>query len=632
MFVNLIACLMTVGTLMLATLAPPAAAAPPKTVELPPWTAPAGVETTPFNLGAGDSSYQVFGGGAQVRWFADERLPACFERTLELEKVSEGTTLKWIFTGPRAGLTVMVTGRQVQVQRRFYDSPAFNEGQDKKPRHAEWTSASKAFDFDSVPRAITVRADAVLGVTILVNGKTLTQQSWLQDLVRHQVRLEGKQPSASGRMLQPSARAVTVRVDPARRHQTMLGFGGIATPPAYAELSDAGKQRWWRLIADYNLLIQREYPMGARLNQAMDNWDRLADAAPHYYADNFPNGEVSDFEYIKTLRGLGGQVWFEFWALPPSVTSKKGVDYEKYAAAMVRYCQVSKEKAGAPPEIVGVQNEVGHEPATYHAMALTLRKALDTAGFQAVKIHLPDRPRLGEGIETAKVFKANPEAWKVIDYAASHMYDFQGAFTKPDDYDARLREWKQVTGDKPTLSTELCVNSSDDQADSFRLALQMGQLYHKNLVLADAVAVAYCWLLLNVEQPSYGATRSLFVSSPQTGDLPVASSHQLRVFGAYSRYLRRGMTRAEATSPDQDLLVCAFADEAGHKTLVALNRSLTPLKVAVDWPGADFTRVEAAGPYQPNTALPSGLPVTVAPGSIVTLTTWPATANDQGVK
>ena len=157
-------------------------------------------------------------------------------------------------------------------------------------------------------------------MAVALNGKEIVRAKCLFDLSRHQVRLVRAQGAREGHLrgqfVQPPPVETTVRIDPAQRHQAMIGFGGITTPTAYAELSPEGKRRWWELLAEYNLLIQREYPIGTRLNRRMDNWDRLEDATPHYYGDNFPNGEISDFNYIRTLRQLGGKVWFEFWNLP----------------------------------------------------------------------------------------------------------------------------------------------------------------------------------------------------------------------------------------------------------------------------------------------------------------------------
>ena len=60
--------------------------------------------------------------------------------------------------------------------------------------------------------------------------------------------------------------------------------------------------------------------MGSELKPDLSNIDNLADATPHYYGDNFPNGEVSDFNYSKQALALGGEVVYEMWALPPWAT------------------------------------------------------------------------------------------------------------------------------------------------------------------------------------------------------------------------------------------------------------------------------------------------------------------------
>ena len=100
---------------------------------------------------------------------------------------------------------------------------------------------------------------------------------------------------------------------------------------------------------------------------------------------------------------------FEFWALPPWArgqwTDDKGTVYpdaadpEPYARAMVRYCEVSRERTGAAPDIVGIQNEVAQPPEIWRRMVLRLREALDGAGFQSVKIHMRDDSRLASGID-----------------------------------------------------------------------------------------------------------------------------------------------------------------------------------------------------------------------------------------
>ncbi|HPA16255.1 MAG TPA: hypothetical protein PLU30_00810 [Verrucomicrobiae bacterium] len=609
---------------LLAVVACPAAGAPDAVatvVELPSWRMPDGVEATPFELGQASTGFRIWGGGTGARHYFEGLLPAVFERTLILEKLDGDAALTWIFTGERGGFTITAKSGRVELAQRFYDSPAFNDIAGVKPsRHPEWKAPATAVGYRGALRAMTVTLDHRLGLGLALNGREVLRRTCWLDVSRHQLRLDGK-GDVRGALLQPRAEPVSIRIDPAVRHQTMIGFGGIATPTAYAQLSDEGCRRWWQLVCEYNLLIQREYPNGQRLNEAMDNWDRLTDATPHYYGDNFPNGEISDFAYIKKLRGLGGKVWFEFWALPQWV----GDDVEKYAAAMVHYCQVSHEKVGAPPEIVGIQNEVPQSTERWHRMTIALRRGLDAAGFASVRIHMSDDGTLAGGIKRAAAFRANPDAWAAIDFAATHMYDYQKHFADPDGFDATLATWKEAVGDKPFLSTELCVNDARYQLPCYRVALLMGELYHKNLVMADAAAICYCWTLLNVEQPSYGWTRALCVPDPALGFLPTASSHQLRVFGAYSRRVHEGMVRVDAISSSPDLLVTAFQGRQGQKTLVALNRATRPMALDIHWPGARFTDVETADPFQPNTIRPfdAGNSPSVAPGAIVTLTSEP---------
>jgi hypothetical protein len=589
---------------------------------LPKWQAPSDVQATGFELGGGKGEFRAWGRGRDNRVFFEELLPAVFERTIELERAESDVDLMWIFTGERGGFTVTIDANEVSLYQRFYDSFALKMTGKVKARNPEWRTTAERFAYKGSRRAVTVRMDHRLGLSVALNGRTVLKQDCLLDVSRHQLRLAGSTGIVRGRMLRPEPELAAVIVNPQKRYQRMTGFGGIATPTAYARLSAEGKRRWWQLVCEYNLLIQREYPIGTRLSSRMDNWDRLEDATPHYYGDNFPNGEISDFSYIRTLRQLGGRVWFEFWALPPWV----GKDADKYAEAMVSYCMISREKAGAPPEIVGIQNEVDQPAEMFHRMTLALRRKLDEAGFGSVKIHMSDSGSLSGGIKRAGKFKSSEAVWAAIDYCATHMYDYQGFFTNPDGFDARLRQWKQLTGDKPFLSTELCINNDEYQLPSYRVALMMGQLYHKNLVLTDAVAICYCWTILNVVQPSYGWTRSLFVPDGTRGFVPVASSRQLRVFGAYSRRIREGMVRVEVRTDAEDLLVSAFAGESGNGTVIALNRSTRPRLLSIIWPGVRFEQMEVADPYNENDVRAAREPtgdgtteVVVEPGSIVTL-------------
>jgi len=192
-----------------------------------------------------------------------------------------------------------------------------------------------------------------------------------------------------------------------------------------------------------------------------------------------------------------------------------------------------------------------------------------------------------------------------------------------------LKKWHERADDRPLLAIGLCINDNNCRSDGCGLALAMGELYHKNLALAEAALLCYCWTLLNIEQPNFGMTRSLFVSDPANGFTPRPSSHQLRVFGAFSRHVQAGMQRVEADTTSSNLLVTAFAGENKARTLVLLNRSTAPMAVSVDWPGATFTQDELTDPYHQNAVLPmaevskAGSLVRIPPGGIVTRSSVP---------
>ena len=393
-------------------------------------------------------------------------------------------------------------------------------------------------------------------------------------------------------------------------------------------LSPRGKEKYWAILRSYNLLLDREYPMGTRLKPDMSNLDNLADASPHYYGDNFPNGEVSNFDYNRHVQEMGGSVIYEMWDLPPWATTGEttarhhGVaDPEAYARAMVTYCRMAQERTGRPPEMVGVQNEVEEPTAVALDMVRALRRHLDEAGFTKVKIHMADAPFTWQGVKRAEALKKDAEVWRSIDYAAVHEYDYQDFFSNPDLFDPYLTAMHETTADKPFLATEICLNKPSLQTGSYRVAFNVGQLYHKNLTLMDAVGLLYCWMILDVEQPNFAASRSLLVPDRANGNVPVASSFQLRVLGAFSRHLHRGMQRVNVQTSNPNLLATAFRGANGEATVILLNRSNEPQHVNVNWSGIGWKELERVSPYLANSVSKPPSQIVIEPGEIMTLST-----------
>jgi len=571
-----------------------------------------------------------------ARKYFHENLPALFERTLTLDAdVPSRATLRWIFTGPHAGFTVELTSSKVRIAERYYDSMGLYEGQGNYP---EKTTFEDERQYMGAPRTLTVIADAHLAVEVWLNGQRILQAPLLFDVTRHQLMLAGSRTAhqvVSGALLRPDATMDTVTIHPSDVRQTMLGFGGSPSIPAYEELSDAGKRAYWKILKDYNLLLFREYPMGEELKPDLSNLDDLKDATPHYYGDNFPNSEISNFDYSRHIVVLGGGVIYELWALPswatvayngPSQTDtwnksiKRVANPDEYARIVVGYCRKAKAATGAAPIIVGVENEVDQPPQVFSAMAVALRRELDKAGFTQTRIHMADASFMTIGIDRANELSKDAQAWHDLDYATSHEYDFQEFAANPDMYDARMKAMHDAARGKPFLATEICLNDPHLQEPSYRIAFAAAQLYHKNLTLLDAVALMYCWTILDVEQPTFGGSRSLLIPDRVNGWVPVPSSFQLRVLGAYSRHILKGMRRIGAESADPDLLATAFAGE-GNETLVLLNRSVTPRKVSIQGATHAWSEIERTSVEQANavSAVPADL--VVQPGEIVVLST-----------
>ena len=418
----------------------------------------------------------------------------------------------------------------------------------------------------------------------------------------------------------------------------LLGFGGSPSIPAYAGLSEEGKRHYWALLQRYNLLLSREYPMGSELKPDLSNLEDLASSTPHYYGDNFPNGEVTSFDYSRHIQALGGSVIYEMWALPTCATVpytgprildawtrpvRVAANPDEYARIVVTYCRLAQQKTGAAPIIVGIQNEVEQPPEVFNKMVLVLRRELDKAGFAQTRIHMADASYMFFGVDRAASLRKDPAVWKAIDYTAVHEYDFQEFMANPDLYDERLSAMHAASEGKEFLATEICFNDPHFQEPSYRIALTAATLYQKNLTELDAVALMYCWLLLDVEQPTFGGSRSLMVPDRSQGSVPVASSFELRVLGAFSRHVLKGMHRIGSTSADPDLLTSAFTDGT-QQTLIVINRGSTPRQVKLAGATVRWVELERTSYTDDNSVLATPSDLLVKPGEIVVLSTLKA--------
>lgn len=537
--------------------------------------------------------------------FYEDYLPSFFSRRLLISEMdlADGELI-WMFTGRQGGVSVKVRNDTIYFFQRYYDSfglhPTRQPNKITVKRHPNTIFFYTATAYTGELKSLTVRNDKHMRVQLFANGQLISEQFCVMDVNLHQIRYMGEEGNICGQMQKPKSKSVELKIDLNEKHQKMLGWGGITAVMDYYRLSEKGKQQWWELLKEYNLMIQREYPLGKKLKPDYSNWDDFDYASVHYYGDNFPNGEISDFDYNKKVQDMGGMVIFEFWKLADWMYDGEQLIIDKYTEAMINYCQTAEQRTGQPPAMVGIQNEIYRKDSTlWWDMTLALRKALDENGYQDIDIHMHNASNQQHGIRALKSLKQNKEAWEATDYTCSNQYDYQKYYPDPDGFDQVFAEFAELSEGKPFISTELCINWQNYQAPSYRLAMSLGQNYHKNLVIQDAVSIMYCWLLLNSQQPSYTYSRTLCTINEENGLIPEESSYQLRMFGAYSRHIFEGYERYTIESPDEDLLVSGYTD-GEHNTIVMLNRGTEPIEVAIPWNFDYIPSMELCDPYHQN--------------------------------
>jgi hypothetical protein len=91
--------------------------------------------------------------------------------------------------------------------------------------------------------------------------------------------------------------------------------------------------------------------------------------------------------------------------------------------------------------------------------------------------------------------------------------------------------------------------------------------------------------------------------------------------GAFSRHIRNGMKRVDADTSDPDLLATAFRGDKGEATVIVLNRSNEPRKLAVKWRGVTWREAERTSQYFENAVSDPSEELLIQPGEILTLST-----------
>src|ERR1035438_6000502 len=245
------------------------------------WGLSAASNSQPFSLSLEKPSVQIYGRGTvRPRYYFAEFLPGNFTRTLRLDKdLPQNANVHWLFTGPRGSLSIEFSRNSLTVVQQYYDSYALDTSDSPRARYPHANQQQSSVVSAQSVESVTLAFDHLMA-KISVNGHLLIKQLCLIDLMRHQLYVIAPDSSTGfiqGSLFQPESESASVSINSTKTYQTILGFGGITSVPAYREMPDAGRAKWWRLLQEYNLLIQRDYPIGTKLNSGMDNFDRLAE-------------------------------------------------------------------------------------------------------------------------------------------------------------------------------------------------------------------------------------------------------------------------------------------------------------------------------------------------------------------
>ncbi|UBU15921.1 glycoside hydrolase family 30 protein [Nonomuraea gerenzanensis] len=417
----------------------------------------------------------------------------------------------------------------------------------------------------------------------------------------------------------PPAITVNERV----RHQEIDGFG-ISQAFRRNELLEAlpaDKQRevldlWFDRNKGAGLSILR---LGIGSSPAGSPYDHMVsiqpenpggpDAPPKYVWDGDDNSQVW---VAKEAQRYGVKRFFaDAWSAPGYMKDngddKNGgtllPEWQRaYANYLVAY---TKFYAGEGIKItdLGFTNEPDWT-ATYASMRFTPEQAAEFVKVlgpiaRNTKLVCCDSFGWNESKAYTAAIEADPEARRWVKTHTGHTYASPVDAPLPTDRKTWMSEWN------PNGTTWNEAWDDGSGYDGFTIA----QAVHDALTLGEVSAYVY-WL-----GGSRGTTRALLQLDEVAREYHV--SKRLWALAAYSRFIRPGAVRVEASAADPALKVSAFRNPDGSRVIVALNTGTAP----VTWKGV-HGRATAYVTDNTNDLTPSavtGRTVTLQPRSLTTV-------------
>jgi glucuronoarabinoxylan endo-1,4-beta-xylanase len=243
--------------------------------------------------------------------------------------------------------------------------------------------------------------------------------------------------------------------------------------------------------------------------------------------------------------------------------------YQAFADYLSRYVTGYKEHHGLDIYAISPTNEpdltIGYSSCRWTGAQLRdfiknyLAPALARDGVTA-KVIMPEMTKLSE--EYAVEALDDPEACTAIDIIGTHAYDYsKNAFPMSKQYGKRI--WQ----------TEICAESEGEW--TITDALRIATMVHEHMTITGVSAWNYWWLASCKPKQGGGLIQL---------DLQAQTYKVLKttyVFGNYSRFVRPGWTRIDATAePDKGVLVTAYRAGTGDAfAIVAVNIGAEPATI-----------------------------------------------------
>ncbi|TMR99739.1 glycoside hydrolase family 30 protein [Nonomuraea basaltis] len=417
----------------------------------------------------------------------------------------------------------------------------------------------------------------------------------------------------------PPAITVNERV----RHQEIDGFG-VSQAFRRNELLKALSEQQQREILDLwfdrnkgaGLSILR---LGIGSSPAGSPYDHMVsiqpenpggpDAPPKYVWDGDDNSQVW---VAKEAKAYGARRFFaDAWSAPGYMKDngddKNGgtllPEWQRaYANYLVAYTKFYA-KEGIKITDLGFTNEPDWT-ATYASMRFTPEQAaqfVKVLGPVAgdVKLACCDSFGWTQGKAYTAAIEADPEARRWVKTHTAHTYASPVDGALPTSRKTWMSEWN------PNGNTWNEAWDDGSGYDGFTIA----QAIHDSLTLGNVSAYVY-WL-----GASRGTTRAFMQIDDAAKTYSV--SKRLWAMAAYSRFIRPGAVRMDASAADPALKVSAFRNSDGSRVIVALNTGTAP----VTWKGV-HGKATAYVTDTANSLTPSavtGRTVTLQPRALTTV-------------